>query len=254
MAALPAVQETGLLMLSPDSLLADPAQLANALLESFRILEPPVVRAAFGLAPLIVFAWACAFAWGRTAVLTRFDLAVPRRPLLLAASEGLRITVLLGSVLAFLGAVRFSAAMAFNGTRTHTLLYVIAVPALAWLQLWFTGRFRRALAIATMACLIEHVPLPRAFGRAWQLDTHHRVIPLRRAVGRIRMYLLLASLALGFVPAPFALGWPLLAWWLLFSLPPLAAADAWQLGAHFAIIRALQEEQSRKLGPWILRS
>ncbi len=242
--SLAGVHATGLLAFTPGSVLVEPWQVVDALLGSYRILEPPVLHAALGLTPLIVFAWVCAFAWGRGAVLRRFDPLLPRRPWLLAASEALRITVLLGSLLMSSGAVWISTTLAFRGARIHVLPYMVFVPLFVWGHLWLTGRFRRAFAIAIAAGIVRNLTLPGALLHGWRLDKHHRAIPLRRAVGRVRMYLLLAGVAFAFVPAPFALGWPLVVWWILFSLPPLAAADAWRLGALFAAVRALQDEQA----------
>lgn len=240
-AVLPSVQATGLLLLTPDSLLADPLRLAGALLQSFQILAPPLMRAALGLAPFGVFLWVCAFALGRAGVLAYFDPLLPRRRWLLAESEALRIAVLFGCAAAWFSMVRFAAELAFRGEEGHGVLFLLFFAVLTWSFSWFVGRFRRALAIATAVSLVRGTVFSRALRRAWRLDEHHKIVPLRKAVSRVRLYLLLAGLVLAFVPAPFALGWPLLAWWFLLSLPPLAAADAWRLGALFALIRSLQD-------------
>ncbi len=239
-AALPALRGTGLLLLTPDSLLADPAQLTQDLFAAIDILRVPVERAMLGLAPLAVFCWVLAFAWGRTGVLVRFDARLPRRRWMLAESEALRITGLLALAAAWVGLIGAARVLTFSGEDGHIWLYAVLVLAVTVGVSRFTGRFRRSMHIATVLALVEDLEFFRAFARAWRMGTHTGIVPLRRAVGRVRFYLFLAALLLAFVPAPFHFSWLLMGWWLLWSLPPLAAADAWQLGAFFAVVHALQ--------------
>ncbi len=243
-ASLPALQATGLLLLTPDSLpdtlLTAPAQLLTTLLAGFDVLRPPLERTAAGLIPLAVFVWVCAFAWGRTRVLAQFDPRLPRRPWLLAELETLRIGGLLAITSIWASLAHIAYAFAFQKEDTHILLYGAALLAITLATSWLTGRFNRAIVIAAALALVEGRSLLPSVRRGWRMDKHTRIVPLRKAVGQIRAYLLIAAVVLAFVPAPFHFGWALVAWWLLFSLPPLVAADAWRLGAFFGLLRAFE--------------
>ncbi len=240
-ASLPALQAAGLLLLTPESLSADPAQLAAVLPASFDILQPPLEHTALGLAPLGIFLWVGAFAFGRSWVMAEFDPRLPRRRWLLGKVEALRILGLLGAAFAWVELIRAAHALAFGGGREMILLYLGLVLGITLGASWFTGRFRRAIFIAAALALVEQRRgLLPCMHRALSLDGQTRIVPLRKAVGRVRTYLLIASVMLAFIPAPFHFGWALAAWWLLFSLPPLAAADAWRLGAFFGLVRALE--------------
>ncbi len=243
-AALPSLQATGLFLLTPDLLLADPAQLLSTLPAAFDVLRPPLAHAALGLTPLAVFLWVCAFAVGRARVLARFDPRLPRRPWLLAQFEAVRLGGLLLAAAVWAGLAQAAYSLSFRGEDAHILLYLALLGFITFGMGRLTGRFRRALFIGLALALVQSRPLGPSLRSAWRMDEHTRIVPLRKAVGRIRASMLAAAVVLAFVPAPFHFGWALAAWWLLFSLPPLVAADAWRLGAFFALLRAFQAEKA----------
>ncbi len=243
-AALPALRATGLFLVTPDSLLADPTQLASTLPAAFDVLWRPLARAASGVAPLAVFLWVCGFALGRARVLAHFDPRLPRRPWLLAQFEAVRLAGLLLAAAGWAGLTEGAYALTFRGEDAHILLYLALLGLITFGMGRLTGRFRRVLFIGLALALVQSRPLGPALLRAWRMDGHTRIVPLRKAVGRIRASMLAAAVVLAFVPAPFHFGWALAAWWLLFSLPPLVAADAWRLGAFFALLRAFQAEKA----------
>ncbi len=242
--ALPSLRATGLFLLTPDLLLADPSQIASTLPEAFDVLRLPLERAAAGIAPLAIFLWVCGFAFGRARVLARFDPRLPRRPWLLAQFEAVRLGGLFLAAAAWAGLAHGAYALTFRGEDAHILLYLALLGLITFGMGRLTGRFQRALFIGLALALVQSRPLGPSLRRAWRMDEHTRIVPLRKAVGRIRASMLAAAVVLAFVPAPFHFGWALAAWWLVFSLPPLAAADAWRLGAFFALVRAFQNEKA----------
>ena len=248
-AALPALRSAGLFVLTPDSLLADPAQIASTLPASFDVLRPSLERAALGLTPLAVFLWVWGFAVGRAQVLARFDPQLPRRPWLLAQGEAVRLGGILLAAIAWAALAHGAYLLTFRGEDPHIFVYLALLLGITLGMGRLTGRFNRALFIGLALALVRSRPLASSFSRAWHMDEHTRIVPLRKAVGRIRAYLLAAAVLLAFVPAPFHFGWALAAWWLVFSLPPLVAADAWRLGAFFALLRAFQNEDGQETEP-----
>ncbi len=237
-ASLPQLHRIGLPDLSAVSFLEDPSQGLTMLRESVRLLQPPVDRAAWGLGPLAVFVWVAAYAWGRGAVLARFDPRLPRRPWLLAESEAIRV---LGRLL--LAGV-WSAAAEAAGRRIlddqPAWFSVLLLGVLSAAGLLFSGAAIRTSQFATLLALVEGRSLMSVWGRAWRYQRSAVVMPLRQAVKRVRMLLLLMALLLALVPNPFPFGPLLVAWWGLLTLPSLAAADAWRLSGVLAVLGTLE--------------
>ncbi len=237
-ASLPRLSATGVFALSPDGVLENPLHLLDICSAVCSLYLPQTERAFWGLAPLAIFCWALAFGFGRTAVLARFDPRLPRRPWLLAESEAVRLVGLLFLAVVWGALVQVFYRLLMHGG--HWFLLLICCAAVTVLELIYSGQFRRAMVIALALALMERRSLWSALPQAWGMHRHEVLQPLNRAVGRIRFLLLLMGLALAFVPAPFGLGWPLFVWWGAWSLPPLALADAWRLGAFFSLVQALR--------------
>lgn len=243
-ASVPQLRALGLLNLSPGSALEDPGQALSALSQSGAFLLPQVERATWGLAPLGIFVWVAAFALGRTAVLARFDPRLPRRPWLLAQAEGFRVVGLLG-----IGAAWSTLAasvlhrLATDAPAFPSLLLLLCVTVAALL---FTEPLRRTMQIAAILALVGNRSLLSTWRRAWSFHKTPAAQPIREAVKRVRRLALLLGLVLAFVPSPFPFGPWLLAWWLLLTLPSLAAADAWRLGATFAVLRTMEANAGQR--------
>ena len=237
---LPALHATGVFRLSKAGLLADPTQIVVAISSAFAVVWPPVIRACWGLAPLAIFCWVLAFAWGRTWVLGRYDARLPRRVWMHAGTEALWLAHSVLTILLTTWLVESVAALLKNGSFAALALFAVllaaTVPAIA-----YTGRFRRGIVIGRAIALRHLLPFSSAFRYGWRLDRGERVQVLKKSVRRARWMVLALALVLTFVPAPFGLGWPLLAWWTLLSLPTLVATDAWQLGAMLAVLQTFRE-------------
>ena len=238
--SLPGLRATGVFALSPDGALENPVHLLDVFSAIVRLFGPQIERACYGLAPLAIFCWICAFAWGRSVVLARFDPTLPRRPWLLAEGEAFRICGLLAFAVAWGAIIQALYHRLVEGASPHLFLFLIFALAITGVELAYSGHFRRAAILASALALVERRSLWSVFRRAWGLHRADEVQPLRNAVNRIRFLLTLAGVGLLFVPAPFGLGWPLVAWWVVWSLPPLAMADAWRLGAYLELLRVLR--------------
>lgn len=238
--SLPALRATGLLSLSQNSILSNPLLALTGFSSALGILWPQVERACWGLAPLAIFCWVFAFAWGRTWVLRRYDPRLPQRFWLHAGTETLFLLQSVFTILLSTWLLESLHALVKNGSLAALALFVILLMAVG-LSLAYTNRFRRALVIARAIALLHLLSFRTAFGYAWKLDRGERVQVLKKAVRRVRWMVLGLAVVLTFVPAPFGPGWPLLAWWTLLSLPTLAATDAWQLGAALAVLQTFRE-------------
>jgi hypothetical protein len=238
--SLPAIRATGVLSLSESGVLANPLQALTGFSTALGIVWPQIERACWGLAPLAIFCWVFAFAWGRSWVLKRYDPRLPQRFWLQAGTELLFLSLSVLTILLSGWLLQSLGAVVKNETLGGLAIFVILLTAVG-LALAYNNRFRRALVIARAIALLHLLPFGKAFGYAWKLDRGERVRVLKKAVGRVRWMVLALAVVLTFVPAPFGLGWPLLAWWTLLSLPTLAATDAWQLGATLAVLQTFRE-------------
>ncbi len=240
-ALLPALQATGVLAVTPDTLIQDPDGLLTSFQAALSLLWPPVARACLGLAPLAAFCWVGAFALGRSAVLAHYDPALPRRTWLLAEAEAWRVAGQAGILGLWAAANHGAYRWLMGGDTPHVLGYgalVLLASAVA-LPAWIG--FRRSMFMATALALTEGVSFRGVWMRGLRLLRAEAVRPLRRVIRRIRLLLFATGLLLMLVPDPFPFGWRLLAWWLLLSLPSLAVTDAWRLGAFLLIVQGLEE-------------
>jgi hypothetical protein len=238
--SLPALRAAGALSLSESGLLSNPFLTLTSFSSALGIVWPQIERACWGLAPLAIFCWVFAFAWGRNWVLRRYDPRLPSRFWLHAGTELLFVAQPALIILLSAWLLQSLAALVKSETLGGLALFVILLTAVG-LALAYNNRFRRALVIARAIALLHLLSFGKAFGYAWKLDRGERVRVLKKAVRRVRWMVLALAVVLTFVPAPFGLGWPLLAWWTLLSLPTLAATDAWQLGATLAVLQTFRE-------------
>ena len=251
--SLAAIRANGALPFTTDALLgqmlANPALLVARISRDTAILWPQIERGALGIAPFAIFCWILAFAFGRAAVLTRFDARLPYRPWMLAAAETLR---LFGALLiAGVWIVLFSRVVriATEGVTTGGFVVDAVLFAAACLLTAFSSHFYRTVYIGMALALVEHCSLRNTLQRAWRMDKADEVLPLRRAVKRIRLILLGVALVLTFIPAPFGWGWALIGWWVVLAVPPLLITKAWRLGAFFALLRIFQIEPEFRAKP-----
>ena len=244
-ASAPLLRGTGVLTLLRTGLPAPLLQHSVPLLRecdaAADVLWPRVEHAVLEFAPLAALYWSLAYGWGRAAVLARWDPTLPRRPWLLAQSEAFRMFGSLAAAGTWIAIAKEGANLIARGVSTSRVSFEILLLGVAAVILVYSMHYRRAVFIAASLAILEGRSFLSTFPRAWQMDRCPAIQPLRRAVDRTRLTLALVGLVLFFVPAPFGLGWPLLLWWAAWSLPPLAAAEAWKLGAIFALIRVLKE-------------
>ncbi len=241
--ARPAVEATGVLSLSGDSLLEDPSRPFVAFSSALQVLRPQMEHAAAGLAPLGIFCWLVAFALGRTAVLARYDGRLPQRPSLLAACEGVRLLWLGAASLGWSVCLQGAAALALRGSEPNVLLYVcIALGSILLLALlWVKGA--RTLELLLMFALLKRLSFGEAFRRALQpLDSQLKahLSRARRAAGRMRFLLVLAAFALGLLPSPGSGAMAEWLWWGALSLVLLGAAGAVRLALLFTCLELVR--------------
>jgi hypothetical protein len=241
--SLPALRVSGILAISADSVLQQPSQFLAMVGTAVGILRPPVERAAWGLAPLMVFCWVLAFALGRGAVLARYDARLLRRPFLLATCEGLRLCLLFAVLGLWVGLMRFASAVALGGETPNLLLYGALVAAGTGVLLSVWPRLARCLVLSMALGLLEPLPFGQAYGQAWRWyggSTVRQAKGFRKAARRARLVLFLILVVCTFFPTPFEKGWPMVVWWSVLSLLPLVAADAARLGILFTLLRVVR--------------
>ncbi len=158
----------------------------------------------------------------------------------------MRIAALFGIWGMWLGLAEAAYRRINNGEPALVSVILLAGATVA--ALMYATPIRRTALLACILALVENRSFSSVWRRAWSLHRLPAVQPLRKAVNRVRLILGGAALLLTFVPDPFPFGPLLVAWWVLLTLPSLAAADAWRLSATFAVLRTVEAtDPGRKL-------
>ncbi len=244
----PAIQSTGLFHASLESAIEDPAQLSVALASTFAILRPFVTRAAVGLAPLALLAWAGAFALGRAAVLRRYDRSLPARPWLMAGGEALRLLAMVALWMAWYEALEWAARYALGPTtevpgvqtEPNLVLYcaLVICMTIGIFALWSLVSW--SLVAAPLIALLEGASFSQGLRRSLQRGrVRGKLVEVNLAMSVIKLGLLVLATVLSATPLPFESimqGWPLGAWWVFVTLLYLAASDFFKVARWLAFL------------------
>lgn len=246
-AAQPALEATGVRGLTSGNFAADPMQALTAFSRALNIFKPAVERAIRGLLPLGVFCWIAAFAIGRAGVLLRYDARLRCSRWSLAGCESLRLGLIAGASLLWTGLLHAAAALTLRGNAPSGLLYAVLVVVFSGVTLGAWMWLGRALELATVLILIEPIAPGAALRQAiggGDARLAEGVRWVRRAASSARRLLLLAAVAVSFLPAPFSGAWPLIGWWVLLSLILMAAAGAVRLAVLLALLGVVREARA----------
>ncbi len=251
-----AITSTGLFNASLEATIQDPTQLSVAMASTLAILKPWVMHAALGLAPLALFTWVGAFALGRTALLRRWDPALPSRGWLLAVCEAVRLLALVAFSALWYAALQWSARIALGpaseaaaaGTGAQAdpnlVLYCALVISITvgLFSLWSVLSW--SLLAAPLVALVEQCSFGRGFVRAIEVRrVRGRLVEVNLAMAVIKVGLVVLAVVLSATPLPFESimqGWPLYAWWAFVTLLYLAASDFFKLARLFAFLEQVR--------------
>jgi hypothetical protein len=264
----PAVQATGLFNATLESAIQDPTQVSVALASTFAILGSTVSRIALGLAPLSLFAWVTAFAFGRTALLRSYDRSLPARPWLLAVCEALRLVALLAACWLWYAALHWAAAYALGpatevpGTQAgaqaepNLVLYsaLVICITIGLITLW--SLLSWSLVAAPIVALLDQTSIAAGFARSLRMrPVRGKLVEVNLSMSVIKLGLVVLAMVLSATPLPFESimeGWPLYAWWTFVTLLYLAASDFFKMARLLAFVeywRGTLPAASRAGGP-----
>ena len=248
----PAIQSTGLFNQTLESAVQDPTQISVALASTLAILRPFVTHAALGLAPLALFAWVTAFALGRSALLKRYDRALPSRPWLLAVSEALRLGCLIAVSAFWYAALQWAARYALGPatetpetpgavqTEPNLVLYCALVICITMGLFALWSLLSWALVAGPLVALLERTSFSRGFMRSLRMGpVRGKLVEVNLAMSIIKVGLVVLAMVLSATPLPFESimqGWPLNAWWLFVTLLYFAASDFFKIARLFAFV------------------
>jgi hypothetical protein len=245
-----ALHAAGAFSISGDTLLSDPAgavaRLGAVGSAAYAILWPPVERACLGLAPLALFCWTVAFAFGRSAVLQRYDRRLYRRVWIFSVTEAIRIASLFGFSWLWTLSLNVASRLSLESQSPSILLYtafVVGSSAVCLLAPLLLSRYLLAmqvLAVQTPGAGLSGVfRLSRVIGKDGGMRV--RLGRIRRKSRRVAFLLALAGLLVSLIPSPFSAGAGLYVWWAAVSLLLLAGADAIRLASFLALLGATRE-------------
>ena len=246
-AAAPALAATGILSFSSQSdlLAIDPGQLLGSLAAAAGVLAAPLERAVVGLLPLSAFCWVGAYAVGRTAVISRFDARLGRRPFLLAGCQG--IEMVFGLLLLLLWSVGVKIACGLLAANRFLILLLV-LAALSAAAGWAWGSLTIKVQVAMALGLVKGLGSVEALRRAWKLPDARFMKQsrrFRRSRRQVQLLMLVPVLLLSLLPSPSPNFSFSVAWYTLLSLLPLAAIDAMRLAIFFSLLEEMQERDSR---------
>ena len=249
-----AIEGTGLFNATIESTIQDPTQLSVALASTTAILRPWIAHAAVGLAPLALFAWVMAFAFGRSALLRNWDSTLPRRVWLLAVCEAVRLAAMLAISTFWYVALQWAARYALGpvtepqGTGAQAdpnlVLYcaLVIIITLGLFALW--SLLSWSLVAAPLVALLERTTFAQGFIRSLRMArARGKLVEVNLAMAVIKLGLLVLATVLSATPLPFESmmqGWPLTAWWIFVTLLYLAASDFFKMARLLAFLEQLR--------------
>jgi len=221
--------------------LQDPMRAAVMVSDAFAILRPPVMHTLLWIVPLLALGWSIASGIGRNAVLRRYDLTLPKKPIALIALQLLRILALGGSFVLWFLAIHWSATYALSGEEPNFVLYCALVICLSLGIFTLWALFSWIFSIAPLLALLEDRGVLSSLYRSLRLGPlTGKLVEVNMVMGIIKLALIVLAMVFSATPLPFASvmqGPPLYLWWALVTLLYLAASDFFQVARLVAFIQ-----------------
>lgn len=227
--------------------IADPMAAAESLSNVYGILAPLVIHLMEWLVPVAVVMWAVASGVGRSAVLRRYDAALPRRWGTLIALQLLRVIFYGGSIWFWFTAMQWSARVMLWGGSENVVGYLALVICLslgifaAWaLVSWVS-------LIAPVLALVERRGVGSSLWRSFRLGPlTGKLIEINLIMGIIKLALSVLAMVWSAIPLPFEAhveGASLYAWWAVGTILYCVVSDFFQVARLAAFIELLRTFQ-----------
>ncbi|HEY0797011.1 MAG TPA: hypothetical protein VGD64_14660 [Acidisarcina sp.] len=228
--------------------LTDPVKASIVLTEALRVTTPGVLGVAGWLLPLLTIGWAAASGVGRLFVLRRYDPGLPFWPLTLVALQLLRAVALLGTLAAWLVAMRWAAHVALGSTAAdvepNLILYltILICISLGVFTLW--ALLSWVFSIAPLIALTERQTIAASLMRSVRLGRlSGKLTEVNLVLGIVKLALIVLAMVFSATPLPFQStvnGLALYLWWGAVTLLYLAASDFFQVARLIAFLDLLQ--------------
>jgi hypothetical protein len=232
---------TGIYQLS----LIDTVGAAQTLSATADVLLPPARAAAVWLLPLLAVAWAFASGFGRTAVLRRYDHALPAMPWRMVAMQLLRIIALGGSFALWFVCLHWAAWSSLGGASPNLVSYFIKAIFLSMCVFFFWALVGWVFSIAPLLTVLENTGIFASllnslrFGHGSLRGLRPKLVEINLILGVVKMALIVLTMVFCATPVPFKEeinGPSLYAWWALVSVAYLVASDFFQVARVIGFI------------------
>ncbi|HLH35509.1 MAG TPA: hypothetical protein VKX41_12610 [Alloacidobacterium sp.] len=221
--------------------LLDPMRSIVMIADAFAVLWPPVLHTALWLLPLLAAVWSVFSGIGRNLVLSRYDAALPMRPVPMIALQLLRIVTLGGSVAGWFGAIHWAADYSLSGAEPNLVLYCALVICLSLGIFTLWALLSWVFSIAPLLALLENRGVASSLYHSLRLGPlTGKLIEVNLVMGIIKLALIVLAMVFSATPIPFATvmqGTPLYIWWGAVTILYLAASDFFQVARLVAFIR-----------------
>lgn len=220
--------------------IADPMRSAVALANVYAILAPPVLRALTWILPLGVVGWAIASGIGRSAVLRRYDRALPRRWSALTLLQLLRVVCLAASVIFWFRAIHWSASVTLWGASQNIIGYFALVICISLGVFTVWALVSWVFSIAPLLLLLEQRGIASSLARSFRLGPlTGKLIEINFIMGILKLALVVLAMVWSAMPLPFEAvvqGNSLYAWWAVGTILYCIASDFFQVARLAAFV------------------
>jgi len=179
--------------------LIDSVAAAQTLSATMDVLLPPVRAVAVWLIPTLVVAWSLAAGFGRSAVLRRYDPALPFAPWRMATLQLLRIVVLSGSFALWFACLHWAAWSSLGGADPDLVGYFVKAIFLSFAIFFFWAAAGWVFSIAPLLALLEHRGVLGSLRAALQVGhgslrgLRPKLIEINLVLGVVKVALLVLS-------------------------------------------------------------
>lgn len=224
-----------------DASLTDPMRTAVALAEAYRVLAPHVLIALAWIAPFAIVAWAAISGIGRSAVLRRYDPALPRRWDALIILQLLRVVVLAACVVSWFIAIHWAAETTLRGDSPNFVGYFALVISLSLAIFMLWSLVSWVFSIAPLLVLLEGRGIASSLARSLRLGPlKAKLVEINLVMGIIKVALVVLAMVWSAIPLPFETvvqGNSLYAWWAAGTILYCIASDFFQIARLAAFIQ-----------------
>ncbi len=236
------LQATGVFQFS----LEYPMQGAIQVADAIAVLRPPIEHALAWLLPLAMLAWAVAAGVGRNAVLRRYSLDMPWRPVGMIVLQLIRIAALVGSFAVWYAAVHWAAHYSLSTSASGAsaepdlVLYcsLVIIFSLGIFTVW--ALLSWVFSIAPLLTVLEDCSIGGSLLRSLRLGTlAGKLVEINLVMGIVKLALIVLAMVFSATPLPFEAevhGTSLYAWWAVVTLLYMVASDFFQVARVAAFV------------------